>query len=319
MAASLNLPVLRRSESLAERATQWAELLPEERRRRAVQAIAVKDVEGLWRLVEGHLTLHGEAGARVSPLTLRSYHTGLRIFLEWAEGRALSLTRPSRDAGAAYARVLEGRGLAPSTVRVRLAAAKALYAALRWSDVTDARPFAEVRPAPDRTPRHQKRRPYAPEDVEALLAAAGPHDRALVLLGAHAGLRVAEAVNLAWRDVDVDGLRLRVRHGKGGKDGTVVLSRRLGEALAALDRQGEFVMPFRSPDQARERLMKLARRTGVAYLGFHALRHAAGTRLLRTKGDLRAVQEHLRHADISTTAVYAHYASDDLRETLADW
>jgi len=146
--------------ALAERAGRYAHLSEEERKRTAALAVARQDLDLLWALTEAHLTLYGGQGARVSPLTLRSYRTGVRVFLTWAGHEALSLLRPKRDTGAAYVRFLEGQGLEASTVRVRMAAARAFYQALRWADLTDARPFAEVRAAPDRTPRHEKRKPY---------------------------------------------------------------------------------------------------------------------------------------------------------------
>lgn len=310
--------------ALAQRAGRYAHLSEEERKRTAAQAVALQDLDLLWALTEAHLTLYGGQGARVSPLTLRSYRTGVRVFLAWAMQEALSLLRPKRDTGAAYVRFLEGQGLEASTVRVRLAAARAFYRALRWADLTDARPFAEVRAAPDRTPRHEKRQPYTEAEVAALLDAAPPRERVLLLLGAHTGLRVAELVALEWRDVDLEAGEIVVRRGKGGKTGRVYASKRLCAALREWKAQGSgegVVLGYVNADSARHFLGKVAAAAGVASKGraLHSLRHYSGTRIYRETHDLKRVADHLRHADVSTSAIYAQHAEDELRATTADW
>jgi len=61
----------------------------------------------------------------------------------------------------------------------------------------------------------------------------------------------------------------------------------------------------------------LGRRVGVDTLRPHAFRHACGVELLmRSGGNLRAVQEHLRHADIQTTTIYTRLAPHDLQRVV---
>ena len=78
-------------------------------------------------------------------------------------------TGPGANAGFRYARHLEQTGLAPSSVQVRLAAGRALYAALRWAGSSDAAPFTNVKAASDPIPRWEKRKPYLDEDIATLL------------------------------------------------------------------------------------------------------------------------------------------------------
>lgn len=310
---------------LAERAGRYAQLSEDERKRAAAQAVAGQALAPIWELVEAHLTLHGERGARVSAETLRTYRVGVREYLAWAGREAVSLLRPKRDAGAAYVRFMEGQGLSAASVRVRLSAARVLYRALRWADLTGAAPFAEVRAAPDRTPRHEKRQPYSEAELDALLAAAAPRERVLLLLGAHTGLRVSELVALEWRDVNLASGELRVRHGKGGKQGRVYASKRLIAALEAWQLEQRLpagvVLGYRNPDAARHQLGKVAQAAGVDSRGrgVHSLRHYAGTRVYRETRDLKRVADHLRHADVSTSAIYAKHAEDALRETTSGW
>lgn len=62
----------------------------------------------------------------------------------------------------------------------------------------------------------------------------------------------------------------------------------------------------------------LGRRAGIPGLHPHAFRHSCGVELLRrTAGNLRAVQEHLRHADIQTTTVYTRLSQQDLQRVVS--
>jgi len=174
-----------------EQAQAWTRLPEDERKRQAMDAAQRHDAAALWRLTENWLLTHGEQGAHVSPHTRAAYARGGRLLLEtW---RHENLLRPSRMAGADWRTHLEGRGLKTSSVRVYLAAGRALYAALRSAGATTADPFKDTRVARDRVPRWEKRTPYSNDEVATLLrVATGPEERLLVLLGAHAGLRNSE-------------------------------------------------------------------------------------------------------------------------------
>jgi integrase len=301
-------------------ARQWAGLNPEERRRRAVLAAQHLDKAALWSLTEAHTFLYGTAGGALSPLTVKSYRVGVNRFLKHAERDGVSLIRPDRDAGPLYARTLETQGLAPGTVRARLAAVRALYRALRWAGVTESDPFSDTRPAKDKTAAWDKRQPYEEAEVAALVEAAGPRDRALILLCAHGGLRIAEALALAWGDVH--GQTLTVQHGKGDKLRQVECSPRLQAALTAArpDPADPATLVIGSTQtSARERLRSLANRAGVTYRGWHAFRHYAGTRLVRQTGSLEHAARHLGHSSIETTRIYAKWSDRALTAALADW
>lgn len=307
-------------------ARRWADLHPSERRRRAVVAAQVLDAGELWSLTEAHTYLYGRAGGALSPRTARAYREGLGKFLQYAQAGAVNLLRPERDAGPVYARTLEAQGLKPSSVRVHLAAARALYKALRWAGVTDLDPFTDTRPAPDKVAPWDKRTPYSDGEVRALLDHAPQRDRVLILLCAHGGLRVSEALALTWGSVE--GEALTVEHGKGGKRRRVALSGTLAAALAELRGEqvkldpnaGSGTMPVIGGTQeaARARLAVIAKRAGVKSKGFHAFRHYAGTRLAGTLG-LENAARHLGHSSIETTRVYAKWADTALRDALSEW
>jgi integrase len=320
------------------RSDVWYRLAADERHRLAVAACQAHDAEALWRLTEAFVLRTGAAGARVSAHTLRAYRRGvLDLVAAWPQE---NLLHPGREAGQGWLRALEGAGKTPATVRVRLAAGRALYAALAHTGATADAPFTSAKPARETTAPWDKRRPYTDDEVAALARAAGPEDRALVLLGAHAGLRVSEALALTFTDVTIRpepgpgaGGRaaageLRVRQGKGGKARTVPLSPTLAAALAAWRhaRTGrgvvgpdEPVLGYRHQLDARRRLARLARAAGVPYRGVHALRHACGTRLMREKKDLEVVARMLGHSSLETARIYAKWDDTRAAEAVASW
>ncbi|GIW45112.1 MAG: tyrosine recombinase XerD [Candidatus Binatia bacterium] len=154
-------------------------------------------------------------------------------------------------------------------------------------------------------------------------------DKTIVELVYAAGLRVSEAVNLRLPEVNLEAGFLVVT-GKGSKQrvvpiGTYARDRvrtylrevrpHLLKAKATnfvfLSRNGR---PLRRTHVAR-RLELLARRVGLGKkLSPHALRHAFATHLVERGADLRAVQGMLGHANIGTTQIYTHVATEHLRE-----
>jgi len=303
-----------------DRARAWATMPDDERRRRAMEACQSHDAGALWELTDAHLTLHGKAGATVSRHTRTTYRRGVAVFiLAW---RQENLLKPRRNAAALWLREMEGEGLKPSTINVRLAAARALYAALRWAGATDLDPLHDAHGAPDRVPRWEKRKPYEPYEVDQLLAHARGDDRALVLLGAHAGLRVSEMLALRWDDVDTRRRELVVTHGKGGKPRTVSIGTTLVavlQDLAVTGEQTDYVLPYRSAFSAWRRLNLVCDRAGVPRRGVHSLRHSAGTRVVRETGSLEEAAHHLGHASIETTRVYAKWSNTRLKATVGEW
>jgi integrase/recombinase XerC len=305
----------KRNTNQLERARKWTGLADDVLKRQAAVAANEQDAGALWELLEAYLATYGEAGSTVSTNTVRAYRRGLAAWLEYAGERGVNLLRPARDTGADYVRHLE-RSLSPSSVRVYLAAVRMLYRALRWSQATEANPFESVKPARDKTAPWDKRQPYSHEEVEGLLEHGSTPDRVLVLLCAHAGLRVSEATALEWGDIE--DITLLVRNGKGGKQRRVNMSIGLLDALDKLERKDVRVLPF-TPTRARARLKHLAKRADVTYRGVHALRHYAGTRLHGETGSLEHTARHLGHSNLETTRVYAKWSDTVLRDTLAKW
>jgi integrase/recombinase XerD len=186
-------------------------------------------------------------------------------------------------------------------------------------------------------PRRSRKLPqvlnYA--QVQRLLAAprgdtpAVRRDRALLEVMYASGLRASETIGLDVADVDLKRGFLRAR-GKGSKERLVPLGRQAIAALSAYLRDGrpklvgERVEPrlfvnFRGGSLTRQGLYKIvqrhAREAGLSgQMSPHTLRHSFATHLLAGGCDLRAVQEMLGHADISTTQMYTHLSGEQLKE-----
>ncbi len=304
--------------SLLERTRDLATMSEDELRRLAAEAARDRDEEALWALLEAHLTLHGSAGSRVSRHTLTAYRRGLKDLLGAWQGE--NLLRPRRNAGVLWIRELESR-LKPASVGVKLAAAKAFYAALRWSGACEAAPFADVRAAVDKTPAWEKREAYTQTEVHWLERTSESYTLYVVLLGAHAGLRVSEMTALKWEDIDLGSASLKVVAGKGGKTARVNLSPTLIDALeqTPLDQRKGYLLPARSRVAVYKRLESACRIARVKFKGVHALRHAAGTRLRDETGDLALVADHLRHSSLDTARGYAKASNVQLKKALGEW
>ena len=152
--------------------------------------------------------------------------------------------------------------------------------------------------------------------------------RALLELLYATGMRVSELVSLPYRVLADDGRFLIIR-GKGAKERMVPMSRPSRQALDAwlavageVPEEAGFLFPANSAEGhlsrqvfARE-LKEVAGRAGipVAKVSPHVLRHAFASHLLAGGADLRAVQELLGHADISTTQIYTHVLDERLRQ-----
>ena len=189
-------------------------------------------------------------------------------------------------------------------------------------------------------PRKAQKLPQVlkPAEVAALLdripadTALALRDRALFELAYASGLRAEELVTLDVESVDFDGELVRVE-GKGSKTRFVPAGEHALRSIAAYLERGRPALQGADPDPAlflsksgrrlstsdiRRRLRVWARhasaQTGVHP---HALRHSFATHLLEGGADLRAIQEMLGHASISTTQVYTRVESARLRAAYA--
>ena len=270
---------------------------------------------------------HLRAERHASPHTVRGYLADLRQFLAFvgAGGPAAVRIETIRH----WLRTLDGRTDRNSIAR-KLAAVRGLFRFL-----VDTQRLAHDPSAVVATPKTARKLPahLTLDDVDRLLATPradrplGLRDRAILELLYSSGLRVSELTGLDWEHLDADAGLVRVL-GKGRKERVVPVGR---PALRALETyrtaaagagwpaargavfrnaRGGRLTP-RSVGRLVDRHVLASGTTTKATP--HALRHTFATHLLGAGADLRAIQELLGHASLSTTQRYTHV---DLRRLM---
>jgi site-specific recombinase XerD len=267
--------------------------------------------------------------------TRRAYGVDLAQLALWSTANGIEPSAVDYPALRRYAAQLAGRGAGPRTVARKLAAIRSFFRSMVELGEMTANP-ADLLPSPkqpQRLPRTLKA-----EDVAALLnkiPATTPlelRDRALFEMAYACGLRAEELVDLDLESIDFDAETVRVE-GKGGKTRFVPVGEpalrsvtryleRGRPALASADGQSALLLSKSgrrlSTSDVRRRLRIWARHAAQqGAVHPHALRHSFATHLLEGGADLRAIQELLGHASISTTQVYTRVESARLRATYA--
>jgi site-specific recombinase XerD len=263
--------------------------------------------------------------------TRRAYGADIGELATWAAAQGLEPSSLTYRLLRGYAARLSDRGAAPRTMARKLASARAFFRSMVEHGDMAANP-ADLLPAP-RKPQPLPRT-IKPADVASLLdriPASTPleqRDRALFELAYACGLRAEELVNLDDGSVDFDGEQVRVE-GKGGKTRFVPVGEQALAALSVYLERGRPPLAGTGGDPAlflsksgrrlstsdvRRRLRVWARHAATqGSVHPHALRHSFATHLLEGGADLRAIQEMLGHASISTTQVYTRVESARLR------
>jgi integrase/recombinase XerC len=259
---------------------------------------------------------------RLSALTVKNYHRDIEaLYTFLCNAEVNDWARVDSGHVRSFAARLHRRGQAPRSIQRRLAALRNLFAYLLREGVVDANPGVDIT-----APKAPRRLPGTldPDAMGRLLDVRGDHpiatrDRAIMELFYSSGLRLAELSSLVATDIDFSEGTVRVT-GKGAKTRIVPVGAKAREALrdwikvrpqlekaptAAL-----FISRIGRPLSARNiqaRVEHWARRLGLPQgVSPHTFRHSFATHLLESSGDLRAVQELLGHADISTTQIYTH-------------
>jgi integrase/recombinase XerD len=261
------------------------------------------------------------ANRRLSEHTRAAYRRDVAGWLAWCADRELDPLRASFLDVNAYARALESRKLAATTVARNLSGVSSWYDFLTKLRAVDANPVGGAdRPSVSRD--HSATVGLSPQEVDALLAAAdadtgpaAPRHRAVLALLADLGLRVGELVGLDVTDIGTERGHRSVRFvGKGGKPRRRALT---PAAAAALDRYlgdratGPLFVTAGGGRIDRHSVFRLVRRlarqAGIAggeRLSPHSLRHAFATTARAEGVPLEDVQDAMGHADPRTTRRY---------------
>lgn len=288
--------------------------------------------ESFLRFVDAFID-HALVELGLSRHTCLAYRNDLVDFARFASRRGTATPREvSRSVVTLYLFALRRRGAATATVGRRLAALKSFYKFLAREGTTAGDPTEDVR-----GPKAGRRLPrvLSTEEVTALLGRPDPktpeglRDRAMLELLYASGLRASELVGLDVGDVDLAAETVRTV-GKGSRERLVPLG---SHAVRALQAYLERAKPALARGRNARALFvgrlgrRLTRQSAWAIVrkygrdaGLrravtpHVLRHSFATHLLEGEADLRAVQEMLGHASISTTQIYTHVARERVRE-----
>jgi integrase/recombinase XerC len=289
----------------------------------------------------------------VSPHTVRAYESDLSqllVHLAAAQGVKRSELEPvslDRAAIRSFLSELHANGQSRATAARKLAAVRTFLKYLRREELIENDPGALIG-----TPKREVRMPahLSEEEMTQLLdtpdvsGPLGRRDRAVLELFYASGLRLAELAGLDVEDVNLSAKMVRVL-GKGGKQRLVPFNGSTAAAIRIYLKDREMLVrqqpspgsalraSQRRVDQRREALFvnyrggrltvrsidRLVRRYVAAAgpqtgISAHALRHSFATHLLQRGADLRAIQELLGHARLSTTQRYTHVNATHLLE-----
>jgi integrase/recombinase XerC len=293
-------------------------------------------------LVAAFLT-HLEKERDVAPNTVKAYRRDLGEFCAFLGAHygadAWEWEKVDRLTMRGFLAHLTRRGLAKRSIARSLSAVRTFYAFLHRNDLVESNPARAVG-----SPKLEK---YLPgyldrRQVETLFAAAATRaadgrytdvrDLAILELFYSAGLRLSELRGVNRADLDLLAGLVKVR-GKGRKERIVPVGKHAQLALRNYERVRDLLCKKLglAADRTAFFLSQRGKRMSVkgvqnavthwlaqvdegAGLSTHALRHTFATHLLDAGADLRAVQELLGHASISTTQIYTHTSVERLRQ-----
>jgi integrase/recombinase XerC len=270
-----------------------------------------------------------------SPATVRAYAADLLGFVEYLESAGAPTAPESIDAIRlrGWLAGLHQGGLERSSVARKVSAVRAFFRYLVREGRMGENPADRIA-----TPQVRRKLPRHLNVADAAILVESPdpstplgaRDRALLELLYATGLRVAEVCSLDLDSIDLPELILRVV-GKGSKERLVPFGRKAAAALrhylTARDRLGNrggsdpeaLFVNYRgtrlSTRSVRRLLDRYIQRCALQHrISPHGLRHSFATHLLDAGADLRAIQELLGHASLSTTQRYTHVTTERLRE-----
>lgn len=260
---------------------------------------------------------------RYSIHTINAYRRDIKQFHQWLLNTDETALITASDSGQIqqFVAYLHRQGQQARTVKRKLSSLSSFFTYLIKQGIIEHSPVIDIH-----SPKLTRSLPETLEieTLDRLLSIpsdsfVNARDRAMLEVFYSSGLRLSELSGLDWADISFDDKTVRVM-GKGNKERLVPLGGRAIEALQAwqvyrqdklnLDESAVFISNRGQrihPRSIQQRVNHWQKKQGITQsIHPHKLRHSFATHMLQSSGDLRAVQELLGHADISTTQVYTH-------------
>lgn len=271
---------------------------------------------------------------RLSDHTLKAYRRDIGKLLDFFDQRGILLWQGINPHNVRlFAASLNAKGMNANSIKRILSSGRGLANFLIKLGILKSNPFDDVR-----APKGEKRLPktLSVDQIVSLveLDATDPlsyRDKAILELFYSSGLRLSELCGIDLNDIDLAESMLRVR-GKGSKERDLPLGQQANQAIRnwLLQRNALPIKEFQalfisklgnriSPRNVQARVKYWAKRQGVEIqVSPHMLRHSFASHVLESSGELRAVQELLGHANISTTQIYTHLDFQHLAQVYDD-
>lgn len=275
---------------------------------------------------------------QLSPNTLMSYRRDLEFYFEYLEASGLtSLNQVEKSIILSYLQQQKANGKSTRTLSRHISSIRSFHQFLLREKVTEQDPTVHLE-----LPKIEMKLPrvLSINEIDALINAPdrtksqGLRDVAILELLYGTGMRVSELLALNLEDIHLSMGFVRV-FGKGGKERIIPLGRSAIHAcmqyieegrphlLKAVKTDAMFVN-MRGGRLSRQGCWKLLKQHAL-HAGIqkemtpHILRHSFATHLIENGADLRAVQEMLGHADISTTQIYTHVSRSRLKDVYVQY
>jgi len=287
--------------------------------------------------VQDHIDAYLEVLAverRLSEHTTKAYRRDIAKLLKFCDERGLFLWKGLNNHNARlFSASLNGNGMHAKSIQRILSSCRGLSAYLIQKGQLTANPFDDVR-----APKSEKRLPKT-LDVDQVTSLVeinindplSYRDKAILELFYSSGLRLSELCSLNLNDLNLPEKMLRVT-GKGGKMRDLPIGQQADQAirnwliqrnaLPLKDYQAVFVSKYGNRISLRNiqaRVKHWATIQGIDIsVSPHMLRHSFASHMLESSGELRAVQELLGHANISTTQIYTHLDFQHLAQVYDD-
>jgi len=244
-----------------------------------------------------------------SPLTVRNYSFFVEKFLAHTNNKPIK-DLEEEDVKEYLSSLFEDKS--KNTIMLAAAAIKFFYQEILNKEVGKIK-----------VPKKDKTLPevLSKEEVKKLIDSAETKKSRLIMsLLYSSGLRVSEAVNLKVQDINFEEKTGWVRKGKGSKDRMFIISEHLCKQLKDYlkKRNNTYVFSKDKPLTTRniQKIIKNVREKSEINKKItpHTLRHSFATHLLEAGNDIRKIQVLLGHASISTTQLYTHVSSEELKK-----